>query len=162
MKDYGARSVTLGAAGNGQAILEGKGKCLSCHRVGREGSYLGPDLTEIGGALSAAALEDALLDPKAAAQPGNRVVRAVTKTGAVVTGRRLNEDTWSVQVVDRDGKLRGLWKPDLKSLEVVDSPMPSYRDTLTAGERADLLAYLTTLRPAPAAGRGRGRGRSGQ
>ena len=162
MKDYGARTVALGSPASGQAIFEGKGGCLTCHRAGRKGSYLGPDLTEVGGAMSAAALEDALLDPKVTAKPGNRVIRAVTKSGAVVTGRHLNEDTWSVQIIDSDGKLRGLWKPDLKSYEVIDSPMPSYKTTLTSEERADLIAYLTSLQPAAAAGRGRGRGRSGQ
>ena len=162
MKDVGARSVTLGDAAKGRTIFEGKGGCLKCHRVDAAGSYLGPDLTEIGAALSPAALDDALVDPIKTAQPGNRVIRAVTKTGAVITGRHLNEDTWSVQIIDADGRLRGLWKPDLKSYEVIDSPMPSYKTSLTPEERSDLVAYLASLQPAPAEGRGRGRGRSGQ
>ena len=162
MKDYGARAVALGNPASGRAILEGKGGCLNCHRVDRKGSYLGPDLSEIGGAMSAAALEDALLDPKATARPGNRVIRAVTKSGAIVTGRHLNEDTWSLQIIDSAGNLKGLWKPDLKSYAVIDSPMPSYRATLTSEERADLIAYLASLQPVTVVGRGRGRGRSGQ
>jgi mono/diheme cytochrome c family protein len=35
----------LGDPARGKAILEGKGNCLSCHRVGENGSRVGPDLT---------------------------------------------------------------------------------------------------------------------
>ena len=52
MKDYGARKVVLGDPVNGQAIFEGKGGCLSCHRVNHKGSYLAPDLSEIGAVAS--------------------------------------------------------------------------------------------------------------
>ena len=157
MTDYGARKVTLGDPVNGRMLFEGKGRCLSCHRVNHEGSYLGPDLSEIGTARPASVLEDTLLDPAAAAQPGNRSIRAVTKTGGVVTGRRLNEDTWSVQIIDSHERLVSLWKPDLREYAILTSAMPSYKDTLTAGERADLIAYLVSLQ-AQAGGAGRGRG----
>jgi putative heme-binding domain-containing protein len=158
MKDYGARKVLIGDAAKGKSVVEGKGGCLKCHRIGGTGSYTGPDLTEIGAALPAATIEDTLLDPDAAAQPGNRTIRAVLKNGDVVTGRRLNEDTWSVQVMDSRERLVSLWKPDLKEYQILKSPMPSYRDTLDATERADVIAYLLTLQPA---GRGGGRGRGG-
>ena len=157
MKDYRVRPVALGDAAKGRVVFETKGACSSCHRVGRAGSYVAPDLSEIGNSLSAMALEDKLLDPQAAAAPGNRSVRAVKKDGTVVTGRRLNEDTWSVQLMDSAERLVSLWKPDLVEYEILPSPMPSYKDTLTAEERADLLAYLVSLQPAGASGRGRGR-----
>ena len=155
MKDYGARRVVLGDAAKGKAVFEGAGKCLSCHRVGDRGSYLGPDLTDIGGSRSAASFQDTLLDPSSTMKPGNRSIRAVTKDGKVVTGRRLNEDTWSVQIMDSNERLVSLWKPDLKEYSVLKSPMPSYRDSLSAEQRSDLIAYLVTLTPPP---RGRGAG----
>jgi putative heme-binding domain-containing protein len=137
---------------------------LSCHRGHHVGSYLGPDLSEIGGARSAATLEDTLLDPVSSARPANRSIRAVTKTGAVVTGRRLNEDTWSVQIMDSNERLVSLWKADLKEYSVVKSTMPSYSGKLSAADRADVIAYLLSLRPPPAppGGRGAGAGRAGQ
>jgi len=167
MKDYGSRRVVLGDAVRGKAIFESAGKCLSCHRVEDRGSYLGPDLTDIGASRSAASFQDTLLDPASTAKPGNRMIRAVTNKGVVVTGRRLNEDTWSVQIMDSHEKLVSLWKPDLKEYTILKSPMPSYRDTLTPEQRSDLIAYLVTLQPstggtgrgggpAPAAGAGRG------
>jgi len=148
MKDFGARQVAVGDPGKGQAIFEGKGDCLSCHRVLQKGSYRAPDLSEIGGSRSPAAFEDTLLDPNSAAQPGNRSIRAVTSSGAIVTGRRLNEDTWSVQIIDSHENLVSLWKPELKEYSILPSPMPSYRNSLTAAERSDVIAYLISLQPA--------------
>jgi putative heme-binding domain-containing protein len=164
MKEHGARRVVLGEPARGRTVFEGKGGCLGCHRVNHVGSYLGPDLSDIGGLRSAAMLEDTLLDPVSNARPGNRSIRAVKNDGTVVTGRRLNEDTWSVQIMDSNERLVSLWKPDLKEYTVIKSTMPSFSATLTAEERADLLAYLVSLRPraatpgpgAPAGGRGRG------
>jgi putative heme-binding domain-containing protein len=156
MKDYGSRRVAVGDAASGRAIFEGRGRCLTCHRVNHVGSYLGPDLSEIGGARSAAMLDETLLDPVASARPGNRSIRAVTASGAVVTGRRLNEDTWTVQIMDSQERLVSLVKAELKEYTIVRSTMPSYKDTLTAGERADVVAYLLSLRPPPGPAGGRG------
>jgi putative heme-binding domain-containing protein len=158
MKDYGARKVAVGDAARGKSVFETTGQCLTCHRVNHVGSYLGPDLSDIGAARSAAMLEETLLDPAASARPGSRSVRAVTKAGMVVTGRRLNEDTWSVQLMDSNEKLVSLWKEDLKEYTVLGSTMPSYKDKLSADERADVVAYLLSLRPPPAAGPAPGRG----
>ena len=152
MKDYGVRKVTLGDPQKGRAVLEGKGACLSCHRVGNKGSYLAPELTEIGSAHSAAHFEDTLLNPEGTAQPGNRTLRATLKNGTVVTGRRLNEDTWSVQVIDSKENLVSLWKPELKDYTILKSPMPSYKAKLTPDERADLIAYLVSLQNRKSAG----------
>jgi putative heme-binding domain-containing protein len=158
MKDYGSRTVAVGDAARGKALFDGAGACLTCHRVNHVGSYLGPDLSEIGAARSAAMLHDTLVDPAGSARPGNRSIRAVTRSGAVITGRRLNEDTWSVQIMDSNEKLVSLWKEDLKEYTVLRSTMPSYRDTLTAEQRADVVAYLLSLRPPAQPGNGGGRG----
>ena len=161
MKDYGARKVAVGNAMQGKAVFENAGACLSCHRVNHVGSYLGPDLSDIGALRSAAMLEDTLMDPVSNARPANRSIRAVKKDGTVVTGRRMNEDTWSVQIIDSNQKLVSLWKPDLKDYTVIKSTMPSYSGKLTAVQRADVIAYLLSLRPPPAPpaqGGGRGRG----
>ena len=65
------------------------------------GSRAGPDLTDIGAARTPAAIHRSLIDPTGSMRPINRPVRAVTRDGAVVTGRRLNEDTYTVQIVTR-------------------------------------------------------------
>ena len=78
--------------------------------------------------------------------PMNRSVRGVTRDGKVVTGRRLNEDTYSVQLIDADEHLVSLAKADLKEYTVIKtSAMPSYRTKLSTAELGDLVAYLLTL-----------------
>ncbi len=147
MGGYASTVVPSGDASRGQAVFRGKGGCLNCHRVSREGSRLAPDLSEIGAMRTPERLRRSLLDPTAAMLPMHRSVRAVTLDGNVVTGRRLNEDTYSVQLVDAQEHLISLMKADLREYKVIAvSPMPSYRDKLTADELADLLAYLVSLK----------------
>jgi mono/diheme cytochrome c family protein len=79
--------------------------------------------------------------------PINRPVRAVTRDGTVINGRRLNEDTYTVQLIDDHEKLVSLMKSDLRQYTIVTaSPMPSYKDTLTPDELADVVAYLLSLK----------------
>jgi mono/diheme cytochrome c family protein len=56
-------TVALGDASRGRAVLEGDGQCLTCHRVGDKGAYVGPDLTEIGRTRTPVAIRRSLLDP---------------------------------------------------------------------------------------------------
>ena len=146
MRDVRAAAVAVGDARRGKEIFAGKGACLSCHRVAGQGSRLAPDLSDIGMVRSANALQKSLLDPTASMLPINRAVRAVTRSGKVISGRRLNEDTYSVQLIDTEERLVSLAKADLKEYAVIKtSPMSSYRDKLSAQELADVVAYLLTL-----------------
>jgi hypothetical protein len=79
--------------------------------------------------------------------PMNRSVRAVTRDGRIIAGRRLNEDTHSVQIIDEHERLVSLNKGDLREYDpLTRSVMPSYRGTLTREELADVLAYLLSLK----------------
>ena len=79
--------------------------------------------------------------------PINRPVRLVTKDGTVITGRRLNEDTYSIQIMDERERLHSLLKTDLREYTIVkSSPMPSYKGTLSSEELSDLLGYLLSLK----------------
>ena len=134
-------------AERGRAIAEGKGACQSCHRVKTTGSRAAPDLTTIGALLTADALRKAIVDPNAALRPAVRSVRAVTRDGTVIVGRRLNEDTYTVQLIDEKEQLRSLLKSDLREFAVLGTArMPSYQDKLTAAEIEDLVAYLLSLK----------------
>jgi putative heme-binding domain-containing protein len=143
-----AQSTTVpGDAANGRAIFEGKGNCRSCHRVGANGSRVGPDLTDIGANRRAVEIERSLLDPDAEILPQNRFIHVVPKDGAAITGRLLNQDAFTVQLMDSKERLLSLQKANLKEVSFVDkSPMPSYRDKLTPAELADLVSYLVSLK----------------
>jgi mono/diheme cytochrome c family protein len=69
------------------------------------------------------------------------------RDGSVINGRRLNEDTHTVQIIDDRERLISLEKSRLRELAVsMDAAMPSYADTFTEHERADLVAYLLSLK----------------
>jgi putative heme-binding domain-containing protein len=135
----------------GRAVFEGKGACLTCHRVHTNGSKTGPDLSDIGQFRRAEELERSLVDPGAEIQPQNRSFRVVTRDGATVTGRLLNHDSYTVQMIDSQQKLRSFLTASLRESGFVEqSPMPSYRGKLTPDELTDLVKYLVTLRPSKA------------
>ncbi len=164
MRDFKTKKVALGDPGSGRGIFEGKGGCASCHRVDGKGSHVALDLSDVGAIRTPGYLEETLLDPNSTDLPQNRFIRAVTRVGAVITGRRVNEDTLTVQIVDSGERLVSLTKADLKEYSIVkESLMPSFRDTLTDAERADLIAYLVSLKGQDGpAGNGGGRGRGGR
>ena len=142
-----ARTITLGDSARGMALFEGSAHCATCHRVNGKGPRLAPDLSIVGTIRTADLLERTLLDPNASLLPVNRSVRAVTQKGQVITGRRLNEDTYTVQLIDQQEQLVSLVKADLREYKVImTSAMPSYRDKLSSKDIADLVAYLLSLK----------------
>ena len=79
--------------------------------------------------------------------PINRPVQIVTKDRHTIRGRRLNEDTYTVQLIDDQERLLSLDKSEIAELTVqTTSPMPAYEDRLSAAEIADVVAYLASLK----------------
>jgi putative heme-binding domain-containing protein len=141
-----AAGAVTGDATRGKAVYDGRGNCASCHRVAGNGSRVGPDLSSIGATRGAGELERSLLDPNADVQPSNRFYRVVLRDGTTVQGRLLSHDTFTVQLIDTQERLRSFNKADLREHGFIKSPMPSYRGTLTAQDIADVVSYLATLR----------------
>lgn len=145
--DAGSASVRVGNVERGKALFEGKGICAQCHRVNGQGPRVAPDLSEIGAIRTLAALQRALLNPTESLLPINRPVRIVTKDGRTIRGRRLNEDTYTVQIIDEQEQLISLDKSNIRELEISKtSPMPTVSEKLSSDELADLIAYLLSLR----------------
>lgn len=147
MTRYDPSGATVGDAARGREIFFGKGDCARCHRVGAAGPRYAPDLSNVGILRTAATLQRALRDPNAALIPINRPVRAVLRDGTVVAGRRLNEDTHTVQIIDERERLVSLEKSSLREYSVTTAAqMPSYENVLNDGERADVVAFLLSLK----------------
>ena len=147
-------------AGRGRALFVGKGKCMECHRVRGEGGTLGPELSAIG-TRSRDYLKTALLQPEKEISdsfanyrwtidiPDNFLqVRLTTTRGEQIVAARVNEDSFTIQVHDKTGRLRSFEKSQLAKIEKNwgRTPMPSYANAFTAGELEDVLAYLSSLR----------------
>lgn len=145
-----------GDAARGKQVFEGKGACLQCHRVDGAGGTSGPDLSAMGrpsrgrgfGAPSpnVPEIEQSILDPNAVIRPEYRVYQVTLKNGQTVRGELLNQDTFTVQLLDMNQHLRSFTKPDLRSFGFLESPMPSYRGKLTDQELKDLVTYLVSLK----------------
>lgn len=153
-----------GDAVRGKAVFEGKGNCLSCHPVAGVGGGTGPDLGPAGArgggnrgggpggggrggtGPNPQQIQRSILDPNAEIAQANRVYQVATKNGTTVRGTLLNQDTFSVQLRDSNGRLAAYLKTDLREYGFLPSPMPSYKDKLTAQEVADVVSYLISLR----------------
>ncbi len=147
MRDFDARTVIRGDPARGRDMFEGSGNCTSCHRVNGSGSRVAPDLSDIGAVRTADALQRSLLDPTGSMLPVNRSVRAVTRGGKAISGRRLNEDTYTVQLIDDQEHLVSLAKADLREYTVIQtSSMPSYKDRMSSKDLDDVVAYLLSLK----------------
>ena len=142
-----AGAPVAGDAAKGKALYEGKGGCGNCHRVRGQGSYAGPDLSEIGRLRRTPDLKKSLEDPSADVLPENRYFKVVLKNGTTLTGRIYNQDTFTIQMLDGQQKMRTIARPDVKEFTLVKtSPMPPYKGKLSAQEINDVVAYLASLK----------------
>lgn len=141
------RKPVPGNVAQGMQIYQKQG-CASCHTIQGEGGIMGPSLDTIGLRRSAAYLRDAIIAPEAAVPDSFLQVRLVPKDTGMITGVRLLEDSFTIQVRDYSGKLHAYWKSDLKEIlkDRGKSPMPSYKDKLNETELTDLVAYMASLR----------------
>jgi putative heme-binding domain-containing protein len=145
--DAGATAVKVGDAQKGRGLFEGKGACTTCHRVNGRGPRVAPDLSDIGTVRQVGQLYRSLTDPVSQMMPINRPVRIVTRDGRTIRGRRLNEDIYTVQLIDDQERLISLDKIDIREFELAKtSPMPPATNTLGSEEISDVLAYLLSLR----------------
>jgi putative heme-binding domain-containing protein len=149
---------------HGRQVFWGKGDCGSCHMIAGRGGVLGPDLTNIAAMRKATTISDALTkaDHRVFGDGGMHLptippmnyepVTVTTQGGQTVDGVMLNQDAYSVQLLDMTGKPRSFRRTELSNVIMKPgSLMPSdYDKRLSSEEFNDLLAYLTRLSDPPA------------
>ena len=129
-------------------LAKDKGNCTQCHMVGAAGGRLGPNLSRIGAARSATALEREIRRPAEVIPVGFETVSVVLRDGRRIRGVRKNEDTFSVQIMTATEDIRSFSKRDVEvESETGRSLMPAYGpERLSDTELADVVRYLRTLR----------------
>jgi len=143
----GSTAEVAGDPAAGARIFHEQENCSQCHAVDGQGERRAPDLTDVGWRRAPDYLRASLVDPNAEVPPRWWSLRLVDGDGTTVTGWRLNEDTYSVRLLDANDNLRAFEKRDLRELERIEtSPMMSYEDMLSEQELDDLVAYLYSLR----------------
>jgi len=138
--------LSAGDAIKGRSLVESN-KCFDCHRIGDTGSRLGPDLSDVGKLRATELLRRALVAPDGEVLPEHRFVRVVTKDGATIVGKLLNQDAFSIQLMTRDEQLKSYVKSNLREHTILEKGlMPSYEGKLSAQQIADIVSYLESLR----------------
>lgn len=139
-----------GDAETGRKIFfnpQGKVPCAKCHRIGGEGGRIGPALDRIASRRAPEYVMESMIQPSKDIASEYEAVTVATKNGQVVTGLRINETNFSVQLYEENGRFHSFLKRDLDDFKVLKkSLMPeNIAELMTVKELHDLFAYLMSL-----------------
>lgn len=135
-----------GDVNSGRQVYSEKGNCANCHMINGDGGRLGPDLSNIGTQLEPEAIRMALTDPDENVSPRWWTMRITRANGTVVEGLRMNEDTFTIRIMDNDENLWNFLKSEIRSSERIKTSTMPNAGSLTATEIDDLIAYVFSLR----------------
>ena len=151
-------TVATGNRSRGETLFFGSARCSSCHIVNGRGGRLGPELSTVGSARPRAYLVESIRDAGRQLTPNRAfgdtialkydTVTAVTSDGRTIVGVPMNEDTFTVQLMDTNERIHSFEKSSLTSLRHEDrSLMPSYDAArLNDADLDDVVAFLQSLR----------------
>lgn len=126
---------------------KGKALCAKCHTAHRKGGHVGPTLDRIAVRRSPEYIMESIVQPSKFIDPLFESVQVVTPQGKVITGLRINETNFNIQLREENGKFHSFNKKDLEEFRVLDkSLMPeNLTDQLSVKQLHDLFAFLMTL-----------------
>src|ERR1700682_910398 len=153
-----APAQAAGNSAHGKELFYGSATCGTCHMVQGKGGRLGPDLTGTGAARSLDYLIDSVRHPSKRLAIGiteatkefsqeSESVTVVTSDGQKFMGVVLNEDDFTVQMMDTREQIHMFEKEKLKSFEKSrESLMPPYdQKMLSDKDLQDIVAYLLAV-----------------
>jgi len=154
-----APASASGNAAHGKELFYGDANCSLCHMVDGRGGRLGPELTSVGASRTRAALIESVRNPSQRLAWGltestkefpqeYESVTVITADGKEIKGVTLNEDSFSVQIMDTGEQIHLLEKDKLRSFRKTrESAMPAYgMSTLSEKDLDDILAFLVSVR----------------
>jgi cytochrome c oxidase cbb3-type subunit 3 len=150
-----APSKSAGSAAHGKELFYGDANCSLCHMVEGKGGRVGPELTSVGGSRTPESIVDSVRNPSRRLAWGlteatkefpqeYETITVVTVDGKQIKGVALNEDSFSVQMMDANEKIYLLDKDKLRSFKKSrQSLMPTYSpDVLSDKDLEDIVAFL--------------------
>jgi cytochrome c oxidase cbb3-type subunit III len=153
-----APAEVVGNAPHGKELFYGRAACVACHMIQGRGGRLGPDLSTTGSARSTEYLVESVRNPSRRLAQGiseamkefsqeYETVTVVTAEGTKITGVVLNEDHFTLQMMDTREQLHLFEKDKLRSLEKSrESLMPAYdQKILSDKDLQDVIAYLLAV-----------------
>ena len=153
-----APAKPVGNSVHGKELFYGDANCSSCHMVEGKGGRLGPDLTSVGTARTVESLVESVRNPSQRLAWGltestkefaqeYETVTVVTADGQQIKGVTLNEDQFSLQIMDTTERIHLFEKDKLRSIQKSrKSLMPSYDSTILSDrDLDDVIAYLLSV-----------------
>lgn len=145
IRSLNAKAIDEEAPGDARAggsLFFGKGNCAQCHMIRGRGGFIGPDLSNLGSNRSLEQIRTSITNPDESVEPGFKAVSVQTRDGRRVTGVAKNDSSYSIQLMDREGRLHVFLKSEIRELvRYKKSLMPA--PTLSPAEMQDLLAFLS-------------------
>lgn len=122
-------------------------QCSKCHTVNREGGRVGPALDRIAVRRAPEYIMESILEPSKDIDPDFETVQVVTAKGTTITGLRVNESNFNIQLREENGRFHSFQKSELEMVTVLKkSLMPdNVAELLTVKDLHDLFAFLMTL-----------------
>lgn len=146
---------STGNAAHGKELFHGSGACATCHMLHGKGGRLGPDLTPTGASRSTEYIVESVRNPSRRLAQGiseamkeftqeYETVTVVDAAGQKFQGVVLNEDNFTLQMMDTREQLHSFEKGKVRSLEKSrESLMPAYdQKMLPDKDLQDIVAYL--------------------
>jgi putative heme-binding domain-containing protein len=153
-----APAKPVGNAEHGKQLFYGEANCSLCHTVAGKGGRVGPELTAVGGSRTREAIIDSVRNPSRRLAWGlteatkefpqeYETVTVVTADGTEIKGVALNEDNFTVQMMDSSEQILLLEKDKLRSFKKSrESMMPVYSPNLLSDKDLDdIVAYLISV-----------------
>jgi putative heme-binding domain-containing protein len=140
------------AAGHAQAgkqvFASRQAGCALCHRVGKEGGQIGPDLSTIGQRRNARDLLEAIVFPSASFARGFESHAFQLDDGRTISGLILRESADALVIRGTDQRELRLPRKSIEQMKPSEtSIMPAGLDnTMSPEQLADLVAYLQSLK----------------
>ena len=125
----------------------GQAQCARCHRIGKKGSDIGPELTKIAAKRDATYLLNAVILPSKDIEEKYRSQSILLASDEVLLGRIQKEGDEKTTVANTKGELVEVLTDDIVAVkEQKTSLMPAMNEVLSPEEVRDLIAYLRTLK----------------
>ena len=153
-----AQAQPSGNATHGKELFYGDANCSTCHMVAGKGGRLGPDLTAVGSARSVDSIVESVRNPSRRLAWGlaestkefpqeYETATVMTGDGREIKGVAMNEDNFSVQLMDTSEKIHLFEKDKLRSFKKSRvSLMPSYDAALLSDkDLQDIVVYLLNV-----------------
>jgi putative heme-binding domain-containing protein len=120
--------------------------CLSCHKVGKQGGEVGPNLSAVGACIPPEDIVEGVFWPNRTVKPEFKAVAVEVASGQVVQGIVKDETARELVLQDAAGKLHRIPTKEIAQRREIGSLMPDGLTTaMTAEQRRDLIRYLLEL-----------------